>query len=151
MLAAQRAWVEEPARAHAGLVAECLGYRFRPPREDDDGVVVGGEEAERDEAFFVGVSRQAVDGVWLARLLADHTRYDHREACEGLVRPVLVMAGRRSGCFTLEGMEETVRRARKGGNGDAEMVVFESGHWLFYEEPDRFNREVLAFVERCTR
>jgi pimeloyl-ACP methyl ester carboxylesterase len=106
---------------------------------------------ERDEAFFVGVSRGACDRVWLARLLADHTRYDHREACEGLTRPVLVMAGRRSGCFTLEGVEETVRRARKGGNQDAEMVAFESGHWLFYEEPNRFNQEVLAFVQRCTR
>jgi len=30
-------------------------------------------------------------------------------------------------------------------------VVFESGHWLFYEEPERFNRELLEFVERCTR
>jgi pimeloyl-ACP methyl ester carboxylesterase len=48
-------------------------------------------------------------------------------------------------------MEETARRARKGGNQDAEMVAFESGHWLFYEEPDRFNQEVLAFVQRCTR
>ena len=87
----------------------------------------------------------------MARLLADHTRYDHREACEGIAAPVLVMAGRRSGCFPLEGMEETVRRVKKGGNEDAEMVVFESGHWLFYEEPERFNRELLKFVERCTR
>ncbi|EAQ91608.1 hypothetical protein CHGG_03543 [Chaetomium globosum CBS 148.51] len=150
MLAAQRVWVEEPARAYAGLVRECLGYRFRPGDGEGDVVVAGGR-AERDEAFFVGVSAQVGDRVWLVRLLADHTRYDHREACEGLGRPVLVMAGRRSGCFTLEGMEETVRRARKGGNGDAEMVVFESGHWLFWEEPERFNREVLAFVERCTR
>ncbi|KAH6838543.1 Alpha/Beta hydrolase protein [Chaetomium sp. MPI-CAGE-AT-0009] len=146
MLAAQRAWVEEPARAHAGLVRECLGYRFAPR----EGEVVAEEERVGDEAFFVGISALC-DGVWLARLLADHTRYDHREACEGWTRPVLVMAGRRSGCFTLEGMEETVRRARKGGNRDAEMMVFESGHWLFYEEPERFNREVLAFVERCTR
>jgi pimeloyl-ACP methyl ester carboxylesterase len=91
------------------------------------------------------------DGVWLARLLADHTRYDHREAIEGITRPVLVMAGRRSGCFPMEGMKETVERVRKGGKAEAEMVVFESGHWLFYEEPERFNQELLKFVERCTR
>ncbi|KAK3295303.1 Alpha/Beta hydrolase protein [Chaetomium fimeti] len=151
LLAAQRAWVEEPARARAGLVEGCLGYRVAAAAGDGEGVrEVGEDERVRDEVFFTGVSALC-DGVWLARLLADHTRYDHREACEGLTRPVLVMAGRRSGCFTLEGMEETVRRARKGGNGDAEMVVFESGHWLFYEEPERFNREVLAFVARCTR
>ncbi|KAH6635897.1 Alpha/Beta hydrolase protein [Chaetomium tenue] len=150
MLAAQRVWVEEPERAYQGLVRECLGYRFEP-RPGEGGEEVGGERAARDEAFFGGVSKQVGDRAWLVRLLADHTRYDHREACEGLGRPVLVMAGRRSGCFTLEGMDETVRRARKGGNGDAGMVVFESGHWLFWEEPERFNREVLAFVERCTR
>jgi pimeloyl-ACP methyl ester carboxylesterase len=149
MLAAQRGWVtsaEERAQTHKGLVQECLGYRFLP-REGDG---VEEEEARRDEEFFAGISA-GCDGVWLARLLADHTRYDHREACEGIARPVLVMAGRRSGCFSLEGMEETVRRVKKGGNEDAEMVVFESGHWLFYEEPGRFNRELLRFVERCMR
>ncbi|KAK3902250.1 Alpha/Beta hydrolase protein [Staphylotrichum tortipilum] len=148
MLAAQEGWVREERRegTYKGLVRECLGYRFKP--EEGDGV--GEEEAGRDEEFFTGISR-GCDSVWLARLLADHTRYDHREACEGLKKPVLVMAGRRSGCFTLEGMSETVERARKGGNEDAEMVVFDSGHWLFYEEPERFNRELLEFVERCTK
>jgi pimeloyl-ACP methyl ester carboxylesterase len=47
-------------------------------------------------------------------------------------------------------MEETVKRVKRGGNEDAEMVVFESGHWLFYEEPERFNEELLRFVARCT-
>ncbi|KAL2200178.1 Alpha/Beta hydrolase protein [Corynascus similis CBS 632.67] len=148
-LAAQRAWAtaDEAAReaTHRALVRECLGYRFALAETDslDEG------QAKRDEEFFAGISA-ACDGVWLARLLADHTRYDHREACEAITKPLLVMAGRRSGCFSLEGMEETVRRARKRGNQDAEMMVFESGHWLFYEEPDRFNREVLGFVKRCT-
>jgi pimeloyl-ACP methyl ester carboxylesterase len=149
MLAAQRAWVDESAVAetHRGLVWEWLGYRFAPKEGEEEGLGAG--RRERDEAFFVGISA-ACDGVWLARLLADHTRYDHREACEGITRPVLVMAGRRSGCFSLEGMEETVRRVKRGGNEDAEMVVFESGHWLFYEEPERFNEELLRFVARCT-
>ncbi|KAK4149656.1 Alpha/Beta hydrolase protein [Chaetomidium leptoderma] len=141
LLAAQRAWVERPAETHRGLVAECLGYRFQPQDGDRR---MGEEEVKRDEEFFVGIS-QACDGVWLARLLADHTRYDHREAVEGIVKPTLVMAGRRSGCFPLEGLAETVERVKKGGEGEAEMVVFESGHWLFYEEPERFNQEVLKF------
>lgn len=147
MLEAQRGWVEEGRReeTYRGLVRECLGYRFRPAEGDG----VGEEAAKRDEEFFVGISR-GCDGVWLARLLADHTRYDHREACEGIESPVLVLAGRRSGCFTLEGMGETVERVKRGG-GDAEMVVFESGHWMFYEEPEKFNRVLLEFVERCTR
>ena len=146
LLAAQRAWVTGGRAVYEGLVQECLGYRFRP---EEGGPVAGDARWERDEEFFVRIS-EGCDGVWLARLMADHTRFDHREACEAIGKPVLVLAARRSGCFSLEGMEETVRRVKKGGNEDAEMVVFESGHWLFYEEPERFNREVLKFVERCT-
>ena len=146
LLAAQRAWVSGGRGVYEGLVEECLGYRFRP---EEGGPVAGDARWERDEEFFVRIS-EACDGVWLARLMADHTRYDHREACEAIGKPVLVLAARKSGCFSLEGMEETARRVKKGGNGDAEMVVFEGGHWLFYEEPERFNREVLKFVERCT-
>lgn len=146
MLAAQRAWTETPDEAHRGLVGECLGYRFAP--EAGDGV--GAEQAARDEAFFVGISRLC-DGAWLARLLADHTRYDHREAIEGITRPTLVLAGRRTGCFPLEGMKETVRRVEKGsGRSDlARWSVYDSGHWMFYEEPEKFNKEIGDFVEEC--
>lgn len=152
MLAAQRAWAapagsEERQATHRALVRECLGYRFLPAAEGGDGV--GEEEAAKDEDFFAGISALC-DGEWLARLLADHTRYDHREACESITRPVMVMAGRRSGCFPLAGMEETARRVKKGGNKSAEWRVFESGHWLFYEEHEAFNREVLQFADRCT-
>ncbi|KAK4135252.1 alpha/beta-hydrolase [Trichocladium antarcticum] len=146
LLAAQEAWVSRPAETHRALVAECLGYRFRPGAGDR----VGEEEAGRDEEFFTRISA-ACDGVWLARLLADHTRYDHREAVEGITRPTLVMAGRRSGCFPLAGMAETVGRVRKGGSvmdRKAELSVFESGHWLFYEESERFNKELLEFMDR---
>ncbi|KAK7931280.1 hypothetical protein PG985_001992 [Apiospora marii] len=152
MLAAQRAWIETPDAAHRGLVEGCLGYRARP-REDDSekDKVVSAEQREGDEAFFVGESRKC-DGVWLARLLADHTRYDHREAIEGIRVPSLVLAGRRTGCFPLEGMEETVRRVRKGNGGRegaAEWVVFESGHWMFWEESERFNEVVGGFAKKC--
>ncbi|KAL7622218.1 hypothetical protein AAE478_007721 [Parahypoxylon ruwenzoriense] len=152
MLAAQRAWVQDPAGAHRELVAACLGYRHKPEPEpesgDDD--VSEEERRRRDEAFFTGISARC-DQTWLARLLADHTRYDHREAIEEIDLPTLVMAGRRTGCFPLEGMRETVRRVEKRSPGRVRMSVFDSGHWLFYEEPERFNREVLEFVDSCTK
>ncbi|KIW00923.1 uncharacterized protein PV09_07666 [Verruconis gallopava] len=149
-LEAQRAWASDDPQVreqtYVGLVMSCLGYRYAPMPSDK----VTEEQKRADEDFFVAISRTC-NGPWLARLLSDHTRYDHREAIEQISKPVLVMAGRRSGCFSVAGMEETVRRAKKhkGGNENAKMVVFDSGHWLFWEESERFNRELLAFVKSC--
>lgn len=143
MRAAQREWTEDPAGAHAGLVRSCLGYRHIGPDDDAD-------KRRRDEEFFTKISERC-DHVWLARLLADHTRYDHREAIEMIEVPTLVLAGRKTGCFPLEGMEETVRRVERRRPGLARMEVFEAGHWLFYEEPERFNRVVGEFVDSCVR
>lgn len=144
MLGVQRAWIETPEAAHRGLVGECLGYRFKP----EEGDAVSAEQAARDEEFFTGISRLC-EGRWLARLLADHTRYDHREAVDLIGKPTLVMAGRRTGCFPLEGLKETVRRVEKGKTGLAKWSVFDGGHWMFYEEPERFNNEIVAFVKEC--
>jgi pimeloyl-ACP methyl ester carboxylesterase len=154
MLAAQRAWMDTPEDAYRGLVADCLGYRFAPLEGDG----LSPARAADDEAFFTAVSRRC-DPAWLARLLADHTRYDHREACELIRVPVLVMAGRRTGCFPLAGMRETVERVQKGrrDRGEsaderaAKWMEFDSGHWLFWEEPERFNRELLGFVEESAK
>lgn len=125
-----------------------LGYRFQPS-EADDAVTLAQRDA--DERFFTGES-QRCDGAWLARLLEDHTRYDHRDAVEALTKPALVLAGRRTGCFPLDGLEETVRRVRQGNSDKpdlAEWVVFEGGHWMFWEESERFNEVILGFVGRC--
>jgi len=143
MLGAQRAWIEHSHEAAIGLVAECLGYRNQPLERDG----VSTEEAKRDEEFFVEISDQC-DGKWLARLIADHTRFDHREAIERIAVPVLVLAGQRSGCFSVEGMLETAERAKKGDGMDGKVFVdvFESGHWLFYEQPEKFNSRLLEFA-----
>ncbi|KAF1966604.1 alpha/beta-hydrolase [Bimuria novae-zelandiae CBS 107.79] len=146
MLGAQEAWTKDPEGAFKGLVADCLGYRYQPLPDDD----VSDERRASDEEFFTSQSRRC-DTTWLARLLADHTRYDHREACEQIKVPVLVMAGKRTGCFPLEGMKETVRRVEKGQKERErehlpKWSVFESGHWLFWEEPERFNEEIRQFI-----
>lgn len=138
MIAAQQAWTDRLDEAAHGLVYECLGYRHQPVDTDD----VSADQAARDVDFFVTISKQC-RGEWLAKLIADHTRYDHREAIELIKIPALVMAGRRSGCFTVDGMFETARRAK----GDVFAEVFESGHWLFYEQPDKFNERLLEFVD----
>ncbi|KAI1406120.1 alpha/beta-hydrolase [Hypoxylon fuscum] len=144
--AAQQAWIHHSTTTHRGLVHSCLGYRHAPEPKDD----LSDERVQHDEQFFTRISAQC-DQAWLARLLADHTRYDHREAIEEINVPTLVMAGRRTGCFPLEGMKETVRRVEANRPGLAKMLVFESGHWLFYEEPERFNKDIVEFVASCTQ
>ncbi|KAF4836368.1 AB hydrolase superfamily protein YdjP [Colletotrichum tropicale] len=146
MLGAQKFWINESKAAHVDLVDGCLGYRAKPDPKDD----ISAEKRKEDEDFFTGISALC-DQTWLARLLADHTRYDHREAIEMISVPTLVMAGRRSGCFPLEGMLETVRRVEKNRPGLSKESVYESGHWLFYEEPEKFNKEIGEFVDQCTR
>lgn len=144
LLGAQEMWIEKQHDAAIGLVAECLGYRYQPAEEDN----ISAEDAKRDEEFFVGISDEC-DGKWLARLMADHTRFDHREAIEEIGVPTLVMAAQRSGCFSVEGMLETARRVKEGGNVSKDKVfaeVFEAGHWLFYEQADKFNSRLLEFA-----
>ncbi|ROT41719.1 alpha/beta-hydrolase [Sodiomyces alkalinus F11] len=147
--AAQDFWTSDPPAAHRDLVAGCLGYRQAPPAGENGPPPPSPEQAAEDEAFFTRTSALC-DSVWLARLMADHTRYDHREAIDMIDVPTLVMAGRRSGCFPLEGMLETARRLNAIRPGLAKEEVFESGHWLFYEEPDKFNAITAAFVEECS-
>ncbi|KAH7170689.1 Alpha/Beta hydrolase protein [Dactylonectria macrodidyma] len=146
MLAVQRSWIEDSDAAHLDLVKGCLGYRHAPQAADG----ISDEQKAKDETFFMEISALC-DQTWLARLLADHTRYDHREAIEMITVPTLVMAGRRSGCFPLEGMLETVRRVERTTPGLVRSSIFESGHWLFYEEPERFNWELVEFAKSCTR
>ncbi|KAI1472995.1 alpha/beta-hydrolase [Daldinia caldariorum] len=147
MQAAQREWIHSSANAHKDLVQSCLGYRHAPEPDTDD---LSDERRQRDEEFFTRISAQC-DQTWLAKLLADHTRYDHREAIADIVLPTLVMAGRRTGCFPLEGMKETVRQIESKRPGTAKMSIFYSGHWLFYEEPERFNKEITEFANACFR
>ncbi|KAK7746075.1 hypothetical protein SLS62_009600 [Diatrype stigma] len=150
MRAAQELWTRDPPTAHADLVAGCLGYRVAPEPDRDD---LSAERRAADEQFFTRISAQC-DPVWLARLLADHTRYDHREAIDEhfMTLPTLVLAGRRTGCFPIEGIRETVRRVerRRPSLESAAFQLFDSGHWLFYEEPERFNEVILSFIRNCT-
>jgi pimeloyl-ACP methyl ester carboxylesterase len=150
MLAAQNAWASssESVReeTYRGLVDSCLGYRYAPLQQDN----ITKDQRESDEEFFTSISR-VCDGVWLAKLLADHTRYDHREAISLIQKPILVMAGQRSGCFSIDAQEEIVRRAArcpKLGTFPA-IMKFSSGHWLFWEQPEEFNNGILNFVRTC--
>ncbi|KAI0867251.1 Alpha/Beta hydrolase protein [Hypoxylon argillaceum] len=143
---AQELWIQDSAAAHRNLVQSSLGYLHAPSADD----AVSEEQKEEDMRFFVGISALC-DQEWLAKLISDHTRYDHREAAELIDRPTLVLYGKRSGCFTYEGVSETaVRVNRKCQGRKLSLVVqFDSGHWLFYEQPERFNLEIVEFINSC--
>ncbi|KAI8623273.1 alpha/beta-hydrolase [Xylariaceae sp. FL1651] len=147
MLSAQKLWIHDPDAAHRDLVQSSLGYRHLPIATDG----ISEEQKQEDETFFVGISALC-DQQWLAKLMCDHTRYDHREAVESIDRPTLVMHGRRSGCFTSEGVFETANLINRKSHGGelASVSTFDSGHWPFYEEAERFNQEIVKFVTKCT-
>ncbi|CCG82994.1 Putative uncharacterized protein [Taphrina deformans PYCC 5710] len=129
--------------ANKGLVASCLGYRFSPLEEDQ----VSASEAEEDEKFFIAIAEQC-DPQWLSKLMADHTQYDHRETIRHRINiPCLVLAGKRSGCFPTKGTLETAKLINERHRETALTIEFESGHWLFYEEPERFNQAILTFTQ----
>lgn len=146
MRSAQESWVMDSATAHRDLVQSSLGYMYAPSAQD----IVSKEQKEEDMQFFVGISALC-DQRWLAKLMCDHTRYDHREAAEIIDRPTLVLYGNRSGCFAYEGVSETAVRVNRKCQGQklASIITFDSGHWLFYEEPEKFNLEIVKFVDAC--
>ena len=71
----------------------------------------------------------------------DYQAQDWRPMLPSIDLPVLITTGRKSGAFPgCRYMFEHIP--------DARMEIFEdSGHVLFYEEPDRFNRVVAEFVD----
>jgi proline iminopeptidase len=67
----------------------------------------------------------------------------HRVAgLDRITMPTLVVAGRLDGAIRPEGLRELARRLAR-----ARFVEYErSGHFVYLDEPDRFAREVSAFV-----
>jgi len=76
-------------------------------------------------------------------LVADHTRYNHREALDTVTVPALVVLSKRSGCFTAAGLRENAESV----SGEAKFLDFESGHWMFWEGHGKFNAAMLGFTE----
>lgn len=78
----------------------------------------------------------------LGALMADHTQLDWRPILPRISIPCLVMVGRLSQVFPWEGcafVGEVIP--------NASTVIFEDcDHWLYLEEPKRFNEEIIKFA-----
>jgi pimeloyl-ACP methyl ester carboxylesterase len=144
-----------PELAYKGTIAACLSYRSHPLPTDS----ISKDTHEADEAFFLGEAVKG-DPIWYGKLMADHTALDWRDSIRASFGPrsgsatkVLVVASSRSGCFPSEGPMKVVEFVN--GDGESEVgnerargvVVDWGGHWCYWEDPEKFNRLCLEFIE----
>lgn len=140
-----------PATAHKGTIAACLSYRSHPQASD----IVSAEEAASDEAFFLGEAMKG-DPWWYGKLMADHTALDWRDDIRAAFGKesdgntnVLVLASSRSGCFNAAGPMAVVDLVNEGCEDERKrakgLVVDWGGHWMYWENPAKFEKIVLDF------
>ncbi|MCJ1341452.1 hypothetical protein MMC09_006748 [Bachmanniomyces sp. S44760] len=157
--AASLAWLQatleiDPDSVYKGMIQSCLGYRSHPQSEDSR----SREETAADEEHFLSIAKQG-NAVWYGKLMADHTALDWRYSIAhsfGLAMykstKVLVVASERSGCFPPAGplaVVDLVNEMLIAGVEDAEGVTIEwGGHWCYWENPVKFNKLVLEFLNR---
>jgi pimeloyl-ACP methyl ester carboxylesterase len=126
LTAAQATLHYAPDEFYRGLVQGCLGYRHKPTESEK--ATITPQQEKSDEEFFVSISQQG-NSWWYSKLLANHTSYDHRDTIKNVIKcPCLVMAGKRSGSFPVEGVLETARLINAERPQTAVAVVMESGH-----------------------
>lgn len=111
-----------------------------------DGIISAGFGAlppsDRERSFF----REQIlkcDPRHLGALMEDHANLDFRDLLPHVKCPVLNFVGGCTKCHSIRGIEYIGEKVPRGRN-----VTFENaGHWLYYEEPARFNDELLEFVK----
>eukprot|EP00467_Chlorarachnion_reptans_P025703 CAMPEP_0114530316 /NCGR_PEP_ID=MMETSP0109-20121206/25372_1 /TAXON_ID=29199 /ORGANISM="Chlorarachnion reptans, Strain CCCM449" /LENGTH=334 /DNA_ID=CAMNT_0001712915 /DNA_START=182 /DNA_END=1186 /DNA_ORIENTATION=- len=76
------------------------------------------------------------------RLMEDHANLDMRDLIPHMKLPVLNFLGGSTKCHNFDGMAYIGEHAPNALN-----VTYDSfGHWLYWEDADRFNKHVLEFV-----
>jgi non-heme chloroperoxidase len=116
----------DPRGCHSRTVRACL---TRSPTAEE-------------EEFFVAEGLKA-QGWFLAKLMADHNNNDWRATLQYVTCPALVIAGKQSKIFPWAGVAFAAEAMP-----NAKLITFDEGsHWLYYEEADRFNSVVTAFLQ----
>ncbi|KAK9824941.1 hypothetical protein WJX74_008906 [Apatococcus lobatus] len=84
------------------------------------------------------------DPLSLGKIMADHTQSDWRPTLPRIDIPCLNVIGGKSGLCPIEGCKYVTQHVP-----DCEEVVFEDcNHWLYLEDPQRFNLLITDFVMR---
>jgi len=77
------------------------------------------------------------------RLMEDHANLDFRDLIPTMRLPILNLIGGSSKCHQIAGMTYIGDHAPNAKN-----VIYEDfGHFLYWEDPERFNQDVLRFVQ----
>ncbi|KAH8653159.1 Alpha/Beta hydrolase protein [Tricladium varicosporioides] len=141
-----------PETAHRGTIAACLSYRSHPLPTD----MISKKTFQEDEDFFL-IEAMKGDAWWYGKLMADHTSLDWRDsiratfgASSSSKTKVLVLASSRSGCFPAAGPMKVAELVNEGlpdsENRASGVVVNWGGHWMYWENPERFNKLCLDFL-----
>jgi pimeloyl-ACP methyl ester carboxylesterase len=148
----QQTLATDPASAHRGTIAACLGYRYAPVSGDPP---PKSDIWRDDETFFLEEAMKG-DAWWYGKLMADHTAKDWRNSITHAFGPtsnsetkVLVVASERSGCFPAAGPMKVVELVNvlDANKGKARGVVVEwGGPWCYWEKPDMFNKLAVDFL-----
>ncbi|MCB1378644.1 MAG: alpha/beta hydrolase [Alphaproteobacteria bacterium] len=97
-----------------------------------------------DDLRWIATENLKMPRAAAADLLFNHCLSDWRDVIAATRLPALVIGGRKS-IFSAESQEWIA-----AVNPNARAVIFEEteggGHFMFFENPDRFNREVEAFL-----
>jgi pimeloyl-ACP methyl ester carboxylesterase len=149
----QQTLATDPASAHRGTIAACLGYRYAPISGDPS---PDSNTWRDDEAFFLNEAMKG-DAWWYGKLMADHTANDWRSSIAHAFGPmsnnktkVLVVTSERSGCFPAAGPMKVVELVNGSdvNKGNARGVVVEwGGHWCYWEKPEEFNTLAVDFLK----
>ena len=82
----------------------------------------------------------------LARRASRVRDFDHRPVWSAVTKPVMLIQGAKEKLAVPPAFAQM-----RGALPDAELHIYEDdGHMAFWESPERFNRDLAAFVDRCT-
>jgi len=113
-----------------GLLTEFIPLLFKePPSEEQSALILG--EAQRLPASVASA------------IIFDQTAQDYRDVLPTVDVPVLVVTGADEKLVAVETQQYIVDQSPNGRL----VVLPESGHCPFLEEPDRFNEALEAFVQ----
>lgn len=139
-----------PELAHKGTIAACLSYRAFPLDTDN----ITPEKHAADEDFFLKEAMKG-DAEWYGKLMADHTALDWRNAIRrcygkdsGSHTKVLVLTSTRSGCFPADGPLKVVELVNDGRGEEKAtgLAVQWGGHWMYWENPEKFDKLCIDFL-----